>query len=276
MIRTAQVRQDGRGMLTVHVDLNQSAGASIGTRFQWYVNGEPVPGQTAATLPLGLAKQGDRVLAEVIPNNGEIDGAMVTTPVFLVGNAAPLVLNLKFDPPSPRAGDRLSILAEVTDSDRHEVTLSYRWLKNGILIQDGSSFQLAPEELQRGDRIAVEVVPHDGRAEGTTARSEELTIGNGVPHITSTPTFTTEGASLQYLVTAVDPDRDPLTFALRAAPPGMIIDDKTGRLVWTPTPESKGSYRVRVEVSDGHDGMAPQEFDVAVPSSPTASISPIS
>lgn len=266
-IRSAHVVMAGdRGDLAVRTDMEDTGNKPMGTRFQWYVNDTPLPGQTAAILRAGIAKHGDRVMVEITPNNGTIDGAVFRTPVFLVDNAAPAILKLTVEPKMPRVGETLTVLAEVTDADRDEVTLSYRWSKNGTLIQDGPSHTLSPEGLARGDRIVVEVVPNDGRSEGPPARSVEMTIANGLPKITSTPTFSSEAGRLQYAVTAVDPDNDPLEFRLASGPSGMTIDKASGRLVWTPAPGARGPQRVRVEVHDDHEGVGSQEFDMTVPS----------
>ncbi len=266
-VRSAHVIEDAQGGgLSVEADVISPGGGTVGTRFQWHVNGQVLPGQTASTLPAGMVRHGDQITVDVIPNNGTIDGIPYRTPAFMVGNALPVVLKIEVEPRTPRVGEAVSVAAEVTDTDRDTVSLSYRWFRNGTLIQEGPSHIYNAEELVRGDRLAVEVIPHDGRSEGRALRSENVIIGNGRPRITSTPSFSLEGASLRYQLTAVDPDHDPLTFSLAAAPSGMTIDRAKGQVVWTPAPEAKGPQRVRIEVRDDQGGIDSQEFDVTVPS----------
>ncbi|KAF0092987.1 MAG: repeat-containing protein [Puniceicoccaceae bacterium 5H] len=69
-------------------------------------------------------------------------------------------------------------------------------------------------------------------------------------------------AFYQHRVTAQDPDGDAVTFRLVDGPTGMEIDPVSGVIVWTPT--TAGTYHVVVEVTDGQDGVARQEYDLNV------------
>ncbi len=270
-IQSVRVVPDGEaGALTVRADEAAAGRLPDGTRLQWYANEKPLPGQTAAVLPAGMVKRDDRVLVEVTSNYGALDASVLRSPVFVFGNVAPVVLKATIDPSSPRAGDRLRVLVEVTDVDQDEVSLSIRWSKNGTLVQDGPSHTLDVEGIVRGDHVVVEVVPADGHVDGVAVKSAEVMIGNSVPQITSTPKFAADGHQLQSVIVAVDPDHDPVRYRLAAGPSGMTVDPSSGRLVWTPPAGIQGPQRVRVEALDDHDGVAVQEFEVTVPRSPAS------
>lgn len=68
----------------------------------------------------------------------------------------------------------------------------------------------------------------------------------------------------QHDADAVDPDRDPLTFALTTAPAEMIIDATTGIVSWNPSAEDVGRHDVTVEVTDGRGGSARQAYTLDV------------
>ncbi|GHU23659.1 hypothetical protein FACS189497_09610 [Betaproteobacteria bacterium] len=90
--------------------------------------------------------------------------------------------------------------------------------------------------------------------------------GNRPPRITSTPALTgTAGANYVYQIAATDPDGDALTYALSAAPPGMIISD-SGRITWTPTVAALGYQGVTLTVSDGKGATATQSYTLYVQS----------
>ncbi len=269
-IKLARVTLGEGGIPSVLTELAQDAQAPITLRYQWYRNGAPLPGQTGARLSAGVAQQGDRFTVEVTPSNGSVDGAIYKTPEWVMGNSPPSVLKLTLEPKAPRAGDTIRVVAEVTDVDEHQVTLSYRWLKNGNLIQDGPGAVLKSDELLRGDRLVVEVVPNDGQSDGMMAQSEETIIGNGHPRITSTPALSVDGGRVKYAIVATDPDHDPLEFRLTAGPQGMTVGKTSGLLEWVPTAGAQGDHHVRVEVADNHDGVAVQEFDVTVPGTPAS------
>lgn len=65
-----------------------------------------------------------------------------------------------------------------------------------------------------------------------------------------------------YHARAIDPDGDPLRYALLAAPEDAQIDRTTGEVRWRPT--AIGPHTFRVEASDGRGGAFVQEFVVEV------------
>jgi hypothetical protein len=60
-----------------------------------------------------------------------------------------------------------------------------------------------------------------------------------------------EGQTLEFTVTATDPDGDPLTFSAYDLPEGASFDAIMGTFSWTPRYDQAGVYVVRFEVSDG-------------------------
>lgn len=77
------------------------------------------------------------------------------------------------------------------------------------------------------------------------------------------------GVPYQYQVTAVDAENDLIRYALTSLPQGMSIDNQTGLVRWSPTPDQIGDHEVEVEVSDGRGGIATQKFVVCVHPDPS-------
>jgi hypothetical protein len=113
--------------------------------------------------------------------------------------------------------------------------------------------------------ILLEVTPEDVTSKGKLLRSPPLTIMNSHPTIASVPPAAIVGGRYVYDVKATDPEGDPITVALEAAPPGMTIDKATGHIEWRIPAETKGTHRVRVSVRDNRDGYAFQEFELSLP-----------
>src|SRR5205085_9938308 len=76
------------------------------------------------------------------------------------------------------------------------------------------------------------------------------------------------GKAYKYAATAVDPESDPLTFALEAHPQGMSIDAASGALTWAPAASDIGTHDVTVRVSDGRGGVAEQRYGLTVGAAP--------
>ncbi|QUY45864.1 putative Ig domain-containing protein [Acaryochloris marina] len=131
------------------------------------------------------------------------------------------------------------------------------------------------EELQPG---WTQTAPGDNTFEITIQGSEtigDIDFGNVESQgINSKPTFTsapptdiTAGELFRYDAVASDPDGDPLTFELLAAPPGMTVDPRTGTIVWI---AQEGISTALLEVNDGKGGVAIQDISLNVPSAFTA------
>lgn len=112
----------------------------------------------------------------------------------------------------------------------------------------------------------AELIVHDGSAASVPDRVTITAGGSPVnrpPAITSAPVTTaTLFEAYTYAVVASDPDGDPLTYTLTAAPPGMAVDGSAGLISWLPT--GTGIVAVAVNVSDGHGGQAAQSFSLNI------------
>ncbi len=87
---------------------------------------------------------------------------------------------------------------------------------------------------------------------------------NSSPVFESTPiTIGREGIEYRYEFNATDPDDDPLSYSLVAAPVEMTLEGQNA-LVWTPGDDQSGTSRVQLVVEDGRGGSALQFFEILV------------
>lgn len=111
----------------------------------------------------------------------------------------------------------------------------------------------------------ITLVATDGMAGGEAVQTFEIVVGavNVAPTFTSEPVTTAqEGSAYPYAAVAVDPDGDPVTYALEAGPAGMTVGPDTGVVDWA-APVA-GSYTVRLIASDNHGNQAVQEYTLTV------------
>lgn len=259
-----------KGVVTATVEAEDLDRDSLTFTFKWIVNDELRPEDVSSTFhPEGLSR-GDRVVVEVIPHDGKISGQPVRSGSVLVGNTPPTIRAVTLQPSGAKVGDRLVATVDGSDMDGEDVRYTYRWSHNNRLVLEGEQGILDTTGFSRGDVIAVSATPHDRESHGKEQLSELMTLANSPPKFTSSGQGILTQGQFIYVASAVDPENDPLTFTLESAPPGMTIDEKTGRIQWEAPAASAGVYRVRVLVKDDHQGWASQEFDVTPGSSVTA------
>ena len=106
---------------------------------------------------------------------------------------------------------------------RDALTFTFKWIVNDELRPEEASSTFHPEGLSRGDRLAVEVIPHDGKVSGSPVRSGSVVVGNTSPAI-RTLTIQPSGAKVgDPLVATVDGATSmETTSAIRTGGPTII------------------------------------------------------
>jgi len=209
----------------------------------WYVNGSQssVTGMRFSSPNL---RKGDSVQAVVRNNSKELYSNKV-----IIKNTPPAVSRAALVPANPRTDSTLSVDVMVNDIDNDTIQFTYKWQLNGRHVSDEATFAT---DLKRDDSISVEVTPHDGEDSGKSIILKSK-IHNSLPVVTSNePVF--DGTVYRYTISAIDPDGDTITYALRDAPEGMTIDSKIGAITWEVKPEDLGLYDFKVSVKDDHGG----------------------
>lgn len=65
-----------------------------------------------------------------------------------------------------------------------------------------------------------------------------------------------ENRAYKVQLEAIDADKTPLSYKLRSAPKGMIVNEVSGELTWMPDFEASGTYHIEISVSDGEDSVS--------------------
>jgi hypothetical protein len=277
VIRSATIQPDPvlpGEPLSVRVEAEDPDGDPVSFHHQWLVNDQPLEGARQPTLSPDRVKRGDQVAVEIIPLDGQAEGPPFRTAAVTIPNSLPEVTHLDLEPAEPRAGDRVTARVQGRDAEQDFIRYTFRWLRNNQVVQvvsesTGQEATLETGGFARGDAIVLEVTPHDSIGHGRPLRSPPLTIKNSHPTIISVPSAPAEGSRYVYDVKATDPEGDPLSYSLEAAPPGMTIGKTTGRIEWQVPVGTRGTHRVRVSVRDNQDGSAYQEFDLSLTAPPS-------
>lgn len=221
---------------------------------QWFVNDKMVEGAASSQFRLSNIKKGDTVRARVF-----IGDQQIVSNQIMIKNIQPAIANANIIPSNPKTNDTLK--AEVVGSDRDgdSVTFFYEWSKNG---EHAGSSETLEGPFKRGDKIFLKITPYDGDDYGQPT-SLTTNIYNSPPKpFGGEQRF--ENNVYTYQVKATDPDGDSLSYTLKRAPKGMVIDKSTGLITWKVEEKDAGRHPVNVQVSDGHGGEVLYNFDVTL------------
>jgi hypothetical protein len=102
----------------------------------------------------------------------------------------------------------------------------------------------------------------DGDGFQATSRVVDVRA-NGTPTLAAVaPVNATEGGTVNFRVTATDPDNDPLTFAATGLPANATFNTTTGEFAWSGS--VAGTYSISITASDGTFTSAAQTVTLTV------------
>lgn len=163
--------------------------------------------------------------------------------------------------PSPLTLSRpLTVRVEAQDLDLNTLSFRYRWLVNGQVMAGQTRESFQPELLKRGDQVAVEVTPFDGRIEGAPFLSAPASVGNTAPmvsHVIVDFDHQAQGRRLLAIVDVVDPDHDPVSLTYRWRKDETVLKEGEENTLDLAGLTAKDTIQVDVTASDGTpDGTA--------------------
>ena len=157
-------------------------GDAIAYRYVWSKQGQPQAGLTAALLPAGTVKKGERWRVTVTPFDGEAEG----TPAFLetqAADSAPGPLEIALMPADPKVGDvvKAVVKREAADVDGDKLKYRYLFSVDGTPVALDPTVDTLPAQTARKKQVvSVEVRADDGELTGPVA-SAKATVANTAP-----------------------------------------------------------------------------------------------
>lgn len=261
--------------------------ASAGLPYEYLVRAQDANGDNftfeLATAPDSMTIDADRGLMNWTPETAQIGDHDVTVLVrdargaetrqeytlSVVEHAANLFPTINSTPAtSVQLGSVYRYLIDAEDLDGDPLTFDLAQAPSGMTFDaENRIMSWTPTNSQLAEHT-VRLTVSDGRG-GIANQDFVVTVltslQNLAPQIISNPTSTvTLGQAYVYDAEARDANGDALVWSLATAPIGMSIDTLAGTIRWTPTSEQIGLHDVTVEVADGRDGLATQQFQIAV------------
>ncbi|HEV8534728.1 MAG TPA: hypothetical protein VGR87_03270 [Candidatus Limnocylindria bacterium] len=159
---------------------------------------------------LALREQDGRLY--VAGNSADVLGGAVIGNVPPVNNP-PVIDSVTLSPAAPHTDDPLQASFAAHDPDGDTLTPSFRWSRNGTVIDSASGPTLAAGAGARGDTISVEVTVSDGAATATASAS--VVIADSAPTVTVSLNEAAPTTNALLTATAIGSDldaRDSLTY----------------------------------------------------------------
>ncbi len=134
-------------------------------------------------LPNTFTLKGQRWRCDVTPNDGDVEGATISSQELLIGNTPPSVSNITITPANPRSNQTIHVSYEYSDldSDVEEGSI-IRWFRNDEEQEDLlGQRSIDPSRTNKGEEWQYIVTPSDGEDFGIDKVSELFRIGNTPP-----------------------------------------------------------------------------------------------
>jgi hypothetical protein len=172
---------------------------------------------TGTTLSAIHTNKGESWKCTVKPFDGDDYGTEVESPVIIIGNSAPSVLNAVITPEEPSSSDTLGVSYDFIDPDMDTESGSLiKWYKNSFEEPSlEGSFSVPSSYTTKGDIWYYNITPSDGMNLGSPLESAETKIGNTAPsvvNITILPADPTTADDLSVTYEFVDEDGDSESF----------------------------------------------------------------
>jgi plastocyanin len=261
-------------VLSVTVASTDVDNDGISYTYQWRKNGSDLVGQTASTLGLAAAGNGDKgdgISVEVTAFDGTASSTPVTSsPAVTILNTAPTA-TVSLDNNSPNTSATITAAATMADVDPGEsVTLTYEWKNGATVVKTTTNTASLTDTLNlgvagngdNGDTVTVKVTANDGAVAGSPV-TDSASVGNEPPAISSVAINQSSprtADTLSVTVTATDPDLDPLTYSYQWRKGVTDIPGATGSTLNLSTAGNgdKGDQiSVRVVANDGAADSTP-------------------
>jgi hypothetical protein len=145
-------------------------------------------------------------------------------------NRAPVVKAVRLHPNPVMVTSPVLVEVDAGDDDGDLIDVRHTWFVNGNAIEGQRGSTLPPRLVKRGDTLAVEVIPVDGKTEGVPVRVE-TTVGNSPPlmiRVALESGAVLVGERVRAQVEGEDPDQDALHYTYRWWRNGSLLAGQQG------------------------------------------------
>jgi len=218
-------------------------------------------------IPLSDLSGNTKYTIRVSGNAKDTAGNYIQKPLtyqFTTFNPSPIIWSYTPIDLSPSMFEGESLHFEVYASDPNQDDLKYNWNLNGIKKSTTNSWTYTPSATDAGIKTLILSV-----TDGTSVVIQNWTItvmDKNIPPKLSVreDTIINVNELIQFNISAVDEDNDPLTYTTSILPKGATFSPQTKIFSWCPKENQAGTHRIIFKVSDGKGGEDTKEIKIQV------------
>lgn len=208
----------GATLTCTPVGFNDADGDTAVYTYAWTNNGQPIGGQTGATLAIALAKN-DKIRCSVTPGDGHAQGTAVLSNEVVIKNTVPTITGVHVDPAGGSTCRAYTCVPDgARDADSGDVVAyAWRWLRSGSDVA-GQTTATYGGPLAAGDTLACAARPTDGTTESAAVVYGVEKVSTAVPIADAAPTVSS---------VSVTPASPGVGVVVTCAPTGFADDCAT-------------------------------------------------
>lgn len=238
-------------------------GDAEGYRFEWYVDGEVVAGESGESLDGAWFDKGQTVRCRVAPWDGLDAGKAVDSAAVPVLDTPPSAAGVEITPAAGTAKTTFTCAAQgLADPDPEDTPgVQTIWVVDGVEQPGTTSASYTPVGHKRGTEVRCKVVPLSGAVAGSPVLSAAVVLANAAPSVGAvivTPVPATKTTGVQCVASDVtDPDGDEVTLEVTWTVDGVVVAGVAGAILSGEHYAKGQTVTCSVVPSDGADEGAP-------------------
>jgi hypothetical protein len=201
-------------------------GDAVTLKFRWWLDGDPLPGETSQSLSAAPFHKGQSLRCEVLPNDGTSDGVPAQSPPVVLSDAPPVLASALLAPALASEETPLTCTPGVgQDPDGDPVEYSFAWRVNGVVLEGFTGDMLDGSAFDKGQLVECEVTPRAAGLQGAPVLAKpSVTVVNTPPRVESASLSPDSGGRRtpfsceKGLISDPDPLDDPATWLVNADP----------------------------------------------------------
>jgi serine/threonine protein kinase len=155
------------------------------SQIRWYVNERHIGDyDDGSSIPFKLTTKGDKIYAEVVPNDSREDGETVKSQTITIENSPPTISNIKIIPEEPTDRDDIVLSYDYYDPDEDPDEIRVEWYINDNYIPElNNQLEILSSTFDNND-VIYSLITLNNDDMNNTVKSKEILVSRSLPNPT--------------------------------------------------------------------------------------------